>query len=415
MASYPTSIKNFINPSATNTMDTSGVEHDVQHTDANNEINAIETELGVNPSSIDETVTVTSSPSSVAEFLDMVASQLKSIIGSHWYSTVTKSLVDLANHLINTSNPHNVTATQVGLGNVDNTSDATKNSAVATLTNKTLVSPIINTSFSGTAKATGSEVNTGTEDAKIVTPKAIGDSKLVDFLRGDGWISANETWTYASADDPTFTFTIAGDKTSKYSPGMRIKLTQTTVKYFIITAVSYTSPNTTVTVYGGTDYDLNNATISDNYYSFQKAPQGFPLNPVKWTVEVKNYTSHTQNSPAQSTWYNLGNVSITIPIGIWNVSYKIHAVSTRVSSGLCTEYTTLSTSPTSASDIDFIARSYSWGTIHDGCTHFVSKTLELSSKTTYYLNSMTEVNDASEISNYNPPSPLIIRAVCAYL
>lgn len=33
----------------------------------------------------------------------------------------------------------------VGLGNVDNTSDATKNSATATLTNKTLTSPVINT------------------------------------------------------------------------------------------------------------------------------------------------------------------------------------------------------------------------------------------------------------------------------
>jgi hypothetical protein len=33
----------------------------------------------------------------------------------------------------------------VGLGNVDNTSDATKNAAVATLTNKTLTSPVINT------------------------------------------------------------------------------------------------------------------------------------------------------------------------------------------------------------------------------------------------------------------------------
>lgn len=41
----------------------------------------------------------------------------------------------------------------------------------------------------------------------------------------DGWIPAEETWTYASADDPTFTFTISGDKTGKYSVGMKIKLT----------------------------------------------------------------------------------------------------------------------------------------------------------------------------------------------
>jgi hypothetical protein len=41
-------------------------------------------------------------------------------------------------HIANTSNPHSVTATQVGLGNVDNTSDATKNAATVTLQNKTL-------------------------------------------------------------------------------------------------------------------------------------------------------------------------------------------------------------------------------------------------------------------------------------
>ncbi len=37
-----------------------------------------------------------------------------------------------------TTNPHAVTKAQVGLGNVDNTSDATKNAATATLTNKTI-------------------------------------------------------------------------------------------------------------------------------------------------------------------------------------------------------------------------------------------------------------------------------------
>jgi hypothetical protein len=47
-----------------------------------------------------------------------------------------------------------------------------------TLTNKTLTSPVLNTSFTGTAKATGAEINTGTEDTKVVTPKAIADSAV---------------------------------------------------------------------------------------------------------------------------------------------------------------------------------------------------------------------------------------------
>lgn len=42
------------------------------------------------------------------------------------------------------NSPTGIVKGDVGLGNVDNTSDATKNSAVATLTNKTLTSPVIN-------------------------------------------------------------------------------------------------------------------------------------------------------------------------------------------------------------------------------------------------------------------------------
>jgi len=56
------------------------------------------------------------------------------------------------NHISDVANPHSTTKAQVGLGNVDNTSDATKNSAVATLTNKTLTSPVIN-SPTGIVKA----------------------------------------------------------------------------------------------------------------------------------------------------------------------------------------------------------------------------------------------------------------------
>ena len=50
------------------------------------------------------------------------------------------------------SSPTGLVKADVGLGNVDNTSDATKNSAVATLTNKTLTAPVIN-SPTGLVKA----------------------------------------------------------------------------------------------------------------------------------------------------------------------------------------------------------------------------------------------------------------------
>ncbi len=102
----------------------------------------------------------------------------------------------------------------------------------------------------------------------------------VNLLKGlvpeNGWIPAGETWTYASAT----TFTISGDKTGKYQKGDKIKLTQTSVKYFYVTNVSYSSPNTTVTVDGLGIYTLANATITSPFYSKMETPQGFPQRQV---------------------------------------------------------------------------------------------------------------------------------------
>lgn len=83
--------------------------------------------------------------------------------------------------------------TALGLGNVDNTSDATKNSAVATLTNKTFVAPALGTPASGNLAncvftwassiirgivelATIAEVNTGSDADRAVTPDALAGS-----------------------------------------------------------------------------------------------------------------------------------------------------------------------------------------------------------------------------------------------
>ena len=50
------------------------------------------------------------------------------------YNQVTIGFQDLDNHVSDTSNPHSVTKAQVGLGNVDNTSDANKPISTATQT-----------------------------------------------------------------------------------------------------------------------------------------------------------------------------------------------------------------------------------------------------------------------------------------
>jgi len=87
----------------------------------------------------------------------------------------------------------------------------------------------------------------------------------------DGWIPVEETWSRVS----NTSFTITGDYTGVLAVGDKLKVTDTTVKYFYITAVSYSAPNTTVTITGGTDYVLA-ATPTLQYYSKASSPVGFP-------------------------------------------------------------------------------------------------------------------------------------------
>jgi hypothetical protein len=232
----------------------------------------------------------------------------------------------------------------------------------------------------------------------------------------DGWIDKTaETWTYASADSPTFTFTISGDLTATYQVGQRIKLTQTTVKYFIITAVVYSAPNTSVTIYGGTDYSLANAAISANYYSPVKAPFGFPTSPAKWTVTLTDTTQRTQASPVDNTFYNLGTLSLSIPIGLWDLSYQVVAQVSRGSANNNYGLVALSTANNSISDTGLKCSFASASTTVIRAQLNRQKLLSLAAKTTYYMIMASEANSAGNIYFMNDAVPLLVSCVCAYL
>lgn len=117
----------------------------------------------------------------------------------------------------------------------------------------------------GVTGATGAAGATGVTGATGTTPSA------------DGWLTSADTWTYASGSGGgTATFTIAGvDRTAVFTKGTRIKLTQTTVKYFVVVASSF-STDTTVTITAGSDYTLANAAITSPFYSYMANPQGYP-------------------------------------------------------------------------------------------------------------------------------------------
>jgi len=211
-------------------------------------------------------------------------------------------------------------------------------------------------------------------------------------------------------------FTVAADVTTKYSPGMRVRYTQTTVKYGIITAVStFSGGNTTITIYGGTDYTTANAAISANSYSFSKAPQGFPLDPAKWTETLTDSSGRTQSSPTAGTWYNLGSLSLSIPIGCWNVSYSAGGEAFRNVAAAKDLYATLSTANNSESDSSFTSRYYAETILDIEINLTRSKVLNLAAKTTYFLNAKTGQSSLTSIAFNGNVTPTIVRAVCAYL
>jgi hypothetical protein len=104
--------------------------------------------------------------------------------------------------------------------------------------------------------------------------RACANGTWLSFGNNDGWqFDGDQTWTYASASS----FTVSGDQTAAFTSGTRIKLTQSsTVEYFVVTSSSYSSPNTTVNITGGSDYTLANSAISANFHSYAANPQGYP-------------------------------------------------------------------------------------------------------------------------------------------
>jgi len=251
-----------------------------------------------------------------------------------------------------------------------------------------------------------------------------GKGKGSPRFRGfyDGWVKANETFTYSSWDATykTGVITVA-DGTNKYSVGNRIKLTQATggTKYFIVTAVGVSS----ITVYGGTDYTLNNQAITSPFFSREKAPQGFPLDPAKWSVRVTSSSSNTSGSPTSGTFVNVSALDLAIPIGVWNVSYQVTMLMSRTSgSGNASVESCLSTATTSASDNDLrqytqVVAATSGTQVAQIVEHARRKALSIAAGTTYHFNWVAQDTGMATTGLYVAATNnvAIVEAVCAYL
>lgn len=114
-----------------------------------------------------------------------------------------------------------------------------------------------------------SSVSANPVQNKIV--KEYIDNKIspIESSINNGWISINDTLTYASAT----TITVPSGATNKYAKGDRLKITQDGgIKYFYIIGVA----DTLLTITAGSSYTLTSTAITLPYYSKDTSPSGFP-------------------------------------------------------------------------------------------------------------------------------------------
>lgn len=249
-----------------------------------------------------------------------------------------------------------------------------------------------------------------------------------------GWLPLNATLTYASADDPTIVLTSSVDCSTWLSVGNKMRwVNGGNTIYSIVTAISGTTITclqeiapTSASAGGGTAARVAtaNSVITVPVFSYHRSPYGFPMDARKWTIEVTDTSTRSQASPVQNTWYNIGSIVISVPIGAWDLSYSCSASSayTTGGSGMAgiTVSTTLSSGNNNENDIDFTVRSnmdsyVSAGTLYFVKQHSRSKSVVMSSKTSGFLNFRSTSASLTAIALENSVTKALIRARCLYL
>lgn len=252
--------------------------------------------------------------------------------------------------------------------------------------------------------------------ASSISNSVIDDFRSFTEDYGGGWkpqSSAADAWTYVAWDSTNKLATINVPDSSIMDLGMRIRYWQTTGSWKFGILVKIVSA-TQIIVYHGTDYSIINERMYNPVFSRDKAPSGFPLDPIKWSVKVTDTSNRAQASPVTNTWYNSGSISIGIPIGVWNVYVSANAQAGKAASQIDT-HLALSTANNSASDSEMLTVSTARGDNTVGVNVSFNKDLTLTSTTTYFLNHRTTTAAMTTINIRGDLATTVIRARCAYL
>jgi hypothetical protein len=230
-----------------------------------------------------------------------------------------------------------------------------------------------------------------------------------------GWSSAVATWSYSSWSATTRigVITIPSDGTTVYTPGMRVKITQSTggTKYGIIVAVSAT----TLTVFFPNGTTLNNEAISTPFYSSVKTPFGFPSSPTLWDLSLTSANDRTVSGAGFATLTD----SLVVGIGAWKLKMKV-TILRPYSASTSNDYyrVTLSSTTTTETDpemtVHFNLRFGSSSASSGGAmTEQTTEDVLLASQTTYTLLGKKDAGVNGTV--LGSAQATVIRAICGYL
>ena len=194
-------------------------------------------------------------------------------------------------------------------------------------------------------------------------------------------------------------------------------------QYAVITNVSYSAPNSTVTVFTGSDHIIPNMTLTSPYYSNMKAPYGFPVSKAKWNIIVPVFSTINASGTVASTTYNPGGLGINVPSGSWKLGYNIFYAVTP-NAAIPDMYAGLQTSSSAfvAGEQDMTNRLITQGAATSNFTGFNAinhKFIELSVATPFYALVRNGSNMSSnQIRGNNSttiPETTYLYAECAYI
>lgn len=261
-------------------------------------------------------------------------------------------------------------------------------------------------------------------DYLTIVDTSAGQSKRVSVktLVGNvdlGWVATGESWTFSSWTSASRigVATVPSDATTKYTPGMRVRFSQTTggTKYGIITYVT----STTLTIFFPSGVTFTNETITSPVYSSIKVPYGFNTDPSVWELTYGVTSNTATNVGSFNNWVNPGGANVSVGPGAWKVS--IRGSMTQVNSSASGQFSRagIGTTNNSVVDNDCFQTTYvRTGSTSSGAIPFsLEKYFVNTSATTYYMNATAETGAGTVQVGFlgGINGNALLKALCAYL